>query len=53
MNPQDKTCLENIYKVFVVLPNDKRQYLMGVADGLAASSPAPPTVPTSAVQPHA
>ncbi len=36
MNQEDKTHLENIYKVFSILPNDERKYLMGVADGLAA-----------------
>ncbi len=43
MNQQDKTYLENIYKVFFILPNDKLQYLMDVADGLAATVPHPPT----------
>ncbi len=36
MDQQDKTCLENIYKAYFIIPADKRQYLAGVADGMAA-----------------
>lgn len=37
MNPKDKTYLENISKVLSILPDEKREYLLGVADGLAAA----------------
>lgn len=36
MNQQDKQRVENICKVFQVLPDSKREYLTGVADGMAA-----------------
>lgn len=36
MNQQDKQSVENIYKAFQLLPDNKREYLMGVADGMAA-----------------
>jgi len=35
MSTQDKTYLENISRVFSILPDSKREYLMGVADGMA------------------
>lgn len=36
MNQQDKQSAENICKVIKLLPDTKREYLMGVADGMAA-----------------
>lgn len=39
MNQQDKQSIENICTVFQLLPDSKREYLMGVADGMAAMAP--------------
>ena len=36
MNQQDKQSAENICKTLKLLPDAKREYLMGVADGMAA-----------------
>ena len=36
MNQQDKDYVESICKAFCVLPVEKREYLLGVADGMAA-----------------
>lgn len=36
MNQQDKDYVESICKAFCVLPAEKREYLLGVADGMAA-----------------
>lgn len=38
MTQDEKTFVKNISKVFLILPPDKREYLMGVADGMAAMS---------------
>ena len=36
MTQQDKQYAESICAVFRILPADKREYLLGVADGMAA-----------------
>ena len=36
MNQQDKNYVESICAIFHIPPADKREYLMGVADGIAA-----------------
>lgn len=50
MNQKDKACMEKISKVLSILPNEKREYLMGVADGLAAKILTPSTVQPSGRQ---
>lgn len=51
MVEKDKSALECFAAALLVLPEGKRQYLQGVADGMAAmtertqSRPAPPTFP--------
>lgn len=36
MAEKDKTALESFAAAFLLLPEEKRQYLQGVADGMAA-----------------
>lgn len=36
MNQQEKQSVTNICNTFQLLPESKREYLMGVADGMAA-----------------
>lgn len=36
MEQKDKRYAENVCRVIRILPSDKREYLMGVADGMAA-----------------
>lgn len=40
MSQQDKQSVENICKAFQMLPDNKREYLMGVADGMVAMAKA-------------
>lgn len=36
MKQDDKTFVKNISEALLILPPDKREYLLGVADGMAA-----------------
>ena len=37
MTEQEKSIAQNIIKAFEILPNAKKEYLLGVADGIVAA----------------